>query len=72
MKTDGWTIQSAKTSGNSGRATVTIDVISAPTEYVEAKGKPPHTLEGGRGSYLLSLSAKRNTWVVTDLEGVAE
>jgi hypothetical protein len=73
VKTDGWTINSASTqSTNEQSAAVTIDVDSAPTEVVEAKGRPVQHLEGGKGKYLITLKADGSSWLVTDLEAVAQ
>ena len=71
VKTDGWTIHSAATSGGGKTAAVTLTVTSAPTRYATAHGQPEQTMAGGRGVYLVSLRARRSTWVVSDLEAVA-
>jgi hypothetical protein len=72
VKTDGWTIRSSKTSRSPGSASVTIKVTSSPTEYVESAGGKVQHLEGGEGSYILSLMTARDSWVVADLEAVAQ
>ena len=72
VKTDGWSIKSLKVAGTEERASVTIDVVSAPTKYVESKGEPEQELAGGRGNYLLTLLAEDASWVLTDLEAVAQ
>ena len=72
VKTDGWSIKSLKVAGTEKRASVTIDVVSAPTRYVESEGEPEQELAGGRGNYLLTLLAEDATWVLTDLEAVAQ
>jgi hypothetical protein len=72
VKTDGWSIQSLKVAGTEERASVTIDVVSAPTKYVESQGEREQELAGGRGNYLLTLLADDATWVLADLEAVAQ
>ena len=73
VKTDGWSINRASTkSTDEESAAVTIDVNSAATEVVEAKGRPAQHLQGGKGTYLLTLKAAGSSWVVTDLEAVAQ
>jgi len=72
VKTDGWSIVSAKTARSHKTASVTIQVLSAPTEVVESEGAQVRRLEGGEGTYLLSLLVADTTWVVTDLEAVAQ
>jgi hypothetical protein len=72
VKTDGWSIKSINVAGTKRRSQVTINVVSAPTKYVEAEGEPEQELAGGRGDYLLTLLADDATWVLTDLEAVAQ
>jgi hypothetical protein len=59
VKTDGWT---SKTSRSSGATSVTIEVTSSPTEYVESAGGKVQRLEGGEGSYILSLQPTDESW----------
>jgi hypothetical protein len=72
VKTEGWTIKSLSTEGSAKSQLVRLAVVSTPTEVVEAKGKPVIRLEGGEGTYLLSLKARGPSWVLDDLEAAAQ
>jgi hypothetical protein len=72
VKTAGWTIKSLSTAGSAKSQLVRLAVVSAPTEVVEAKGKPVTRLAGGEGTYLLSLKGRGLSWVLADLEAAAQ
>ena len=74
VKTDGWTAKSIKASepGTNGDVQLTIAVNSAPTEYKESSGGQIQRLEGGDFRELMSIAPNGDTWIVTNLEQLAE
>ncbi len=74
VKTDGWTAKSIAASepGTDGAVQLTIAVISAPTEYKESSDGQIQRLEGGDFRELMSIAPNGNSWIVTNLEQLAE
>jgi hypothetical protein len=74
VKTDGWTIRSIEVPkpGAAKKLTLTLDVDSAPTEYVESAGGEIQHFEGGRVLELVTMSRADGDWAVLDLEQQAK
>jgi hypothetical protein len=73
VMTLGWTILSIKVSppGPTGRVSLRMKIDAAPTEYVEAEGKPVQHLRGGVQEQSVTLSPRGGTWNLEDIEQVA-
>ena len=74
VKTEGWTAKKVTVSDpdDDGSVRLTIDVRSAPTQYRESAHGQVHKLPGGSFRELMTLSPKGSSWVVTNLEQLAE
>ena len=49
-----------------------VEITNAPTRYTESVDGVPLELEGGTRTYLMHVSARRDSFVLTDMELLAE
>ena len=74
VKTDGLLIKRVRAGrpDSNNEVEVRLAVTSTPTEYVEAAGGPKQSLPGGPVTYLVTLHADENSYVITLLERLAK
>jgi hypothetical protein len=74
VKTRGWTTTSVRASepGREGGVELTFAVSSAPTEYKESSSGAVHRLPGGHFRESMAIAPKGSSWIVTNLEQLAQ
>jgi hypothetical protein len=73
VKTKGWSLTSLRVSkpNGKGQRVVTVEVDSAPIEYVEEAGGPTQSFPGGDSRYELSIAPRTATWNMFNIAQVA-
>jgi hypothetical protein len=74
VRTKGWSARSIEVSepGTDGSVELTFEVRSAPTKFKESADAAVQRLPGGRFRELMTLAPRGDSWVVTNLEQVAQ